>query len=205
MQLYLTPLSHFARKVRILLDSYPIPYEVIDLGNIIEPVDPHFGGNPLSRVPVLKNGEDWLIDSDHIAEYIVSKFDPSDRFRVRCRSLMEYNIRAVLNGIMAEEVTHLIATRMGVPTQELQFFQDALDSIHQGLLWLEKNSGAFDRENPGYQEFHLVCALEHLHRFDFISTDFKNSKLKDLNEVASKVALLPAVKPTSPWVLRPKK
>lgn len=46
MKLYGTPLSHFARKVRILLDLYQVPYDFVDVGNVAEGDQTTFAGNP---------------------------------------------------------------------------------------------------------------------------------------------------------------
>ena len=35
LKLYTTPLSHFARKARLLLDLYQIPYEAVDAGSVV--------------------------------------------------------------------------------------------------------------------------------------------------------------------------
>ncbi len=200
MQLYLTPLSHFSRKVRILLDLYEIPYDPVEIGNIAQPDLFNFGGNPLDRIPVLQDGKDWLIESDHIAEYLVNRFDASDRYSVHCSTLLEQNIRAILNGIMTEEVTYLIAGRMDVPVEQYRFFKDAMNSIQQGISWLETNAVAFNQERPGYREFHLVCALEHLSYFNYISVDCEK-----LSTIVKVVGENPIVRRSSPWVLRPKK
>ncbi|MFL5813022.1 MAG: glutathione S-transferase N-terminal domain-containing protein, partial [Bdellovibrionia bacterium] len=137
MKLYTSLLSHFARKARILLDSYSIPYEIIDVGNVAEGEAEKFGNNPLLRVPVLVDGETWMIDSDHIAQYIVRKHDPTDQYQVLTHDTNDLNVRAVLNGIMSEEVTVIIARRLSVPTDQYSFFDDALDAIKNGLAWLE--------------------------------------------------------------------
>ncbi len=198
MKLYATPLSHFSRKVRILLDFYGTPYEFVDVGNVAEGPAQKFGNNPLCRVPVLVDGSLWMIDSDHIAEYIARKFDPKDRYRVRAREVRDLNIRAMLNGIMAEEVTLIIARRTGVPTEQYRFFEDALDVIGQGLAWLEDNAECFDPANPGFREFHLVCAWEHLAYYGLMPLRYEK-----LRAVVEKVAALPMVRRTAPEVLRP--
>jgi glutathione S-transferase len=199
MKLYATPLSHFSRKIRILLDLYGARYDVIDVGNVAEGAPEKFGNNPLCRVPVLVDEEEWIIDSDRIAEIVARKFDPEDQYKVQARSIADANIREVLNGIMAEEVTVIIARRTGVPTDQYRFFQDALETIDQGLAWLEKNADQFDSMDPGFKEFHLVCAWEHLAYYDLLPLHFER-----LKKVVERVAANPVVRQSSPWVLKPK-
>lgn len=75
MQLFATPLSHFSRKVRLLLDHYDIEYEFVDVGNVANAELSVFDGNPLMRVPVLKDGALWLIESDHIEFHLVCMWE----------------------------------------------------------------------------------------------------------------------------------
>lgn len=199
MNLYATPLSHFSRKIRILLDLYAVPYEVIDIGNVAEGPIEKFGNNPLARVPVLVDGSDWMIESDSIAEYIVRKVDPEDRYRVLSRDVPTLNIRAVLNGIMDEEVMVIIARRTHVPTEQYTFFTDALETIQNGLAWLENYSDRFSVLTPGYPEFHLVCVWEHLAYYDLVSLNYEK-----LKKTVEQIAMLPTIQRSSPWVLKPK-
>src|SRR4051794_10990584 len=104
MQLLATRLSHYSRKLRILLDHYGLAYELVDVGNVASPDLGQFDGNPLMKVPVLRDQGRWLIESDHIAAYLARTYDPSDRYEVLTTDLATLNARAVLNGIMAEEV-----------------------------------------------------------------------------------------------------
>lgn len=198
MKLYATPLSHFSRKVRILLDLHSVPYEFIDVGNVAEGSLETFIGNPLLKVPVLDDQGTWLIESDHIAEYVTDKFDSKDSFKVRAKDVQALNTRAVLNGIMSEEVKIILAKRTGVPTGDYVFFDNAFEAIHNGLQWLESN-GNFDRESPGYKEFHLTCVFEHLAYYDLLPLNFRT-----LRSTVDAVLKNPKVKQTSPFVLKPK-
>lgn len=199
MKLYATPLSHFSRKVRILLDLYSLPYEFIDVGNVAEGPREKFAGNPLSSVPVLVDGDDWVIDSDQIAEYLVTRFDSSDRYRVVSRSLFDRNVRSVLNGIMSDEVTVILARRTGVPTEQYSYFSDALEAIGDGLSWLEARAADFSPDRPGYREFHLVCAWEHISHYDLVPLAFPK-----LKSIVTRVLEAEKVRQTSPFILKPR-
>ncbi len=161
MKLYYTPKSHFARKVRILLDALNIKAELIDAGNVADAPLNLFANNPLMKVPALVDDQQVLFDSDHIAQYLVQKYDPDDRFNVMITAPELMNARAVLNGIMSAEVELVLAERTGIDTTRYPRFQRHRDAIKQGLDWLESNWGNIPAE-PSYLNFHLVCMWEHL-------------------------------------------
>src|SRR5262245_24148274 len=49
--LYLTPLSHFSRKVRIVLRELDLSYDESYVPNLLSADPADFGGNPILRVP----------------------------------------------------------------------------------------------------------------------------------------------------------
>jgi uncharacterized protein (TIGR00369 family) len=199
MKLYGTLLSHFARKPRILLDLYSVDYEFVDIGNIVESPKENFGGNPLARVPVLADGDEWLIDSDQIAEYIVSKVDPDDRYQVLHPGTPDRNVRTVLNGIMSEEVTIIVAQRTGVPIERFRFFDDSREAIQDGLAWLEARWTDQPAKELTYLEIHLACLWEHLDYLRLIPLEFPR-----LKSVVERVLAHPKIRATSPYVSRPR-
>ena len=158
IKLIATPLSHYGRKVRILLDLYALPYEFVDVGNIaaLTKTQQSIGNNPMMKVPVMQYGDDWLIESDHIASHIVRKHDKDDKYEVNSHSVFDLNLRAMLNGIMAEEVKVIVATRQNVPTEQFEYFHKAQEAVGNGLNWLESQHAQFDAKSPKYREFHLV-------------------------------------------------
>ena len=114
LQLHGTPLSHFTRKVRILLAELGVAYDFVRAPSVLATTPAAYGDNPLMRVPTLVHDDVALIDSDHIARYLVAQFDPRDRFRVDTRDAAELNRLAVVNGIMANEVVLILAKRGGL-------------------------------------------------------------------------------------------
>src|SRR5262245_9398554 len=100
-QLYGTPLSHFTRKVRILLHELGVTFDFVRTPNLLEASAQGYGSNPLLRIPTLVHAGATVIESDHIARYLVEAFDPADRFAVRTPGVACMNRLAVLNGIMA--------------------------------------------------------------------------------------------------------
>jgi glutathione S-transferase len=171
LKLYATPLSHFSRKVRILLDCYEAEYELLDVGNVADSDPAAFAHNPLMQVPVLEWDDAWLVDSDAIARYASERLDSADRYRVRVESPEVLNARALMNGVMAAEVTVLLAERTGLVTAGLPFFDKARKVIEGSLGWLEARAGNFQPKAPGYLEFHLVCMWEHLDHYQTVPLD----------------------------------
>lgn len=196
MKLYATPRSHFARKVRIVLEHYQIPFEFIDIGNVIQTDPSAFGKNPMMKVPTLVDGDNWLIESDHIVQYIVNKHDPSDKLGVHMNSVLEMNIRAVLNEIMQEEVKIVLGKRTQIPIEKYSFFDKALMAIKNGLQWLEENYSASSGELK-YRDIHLVCLWEHLGYNEITSLE---GYPKLANVVKEKLEIA-ALKKSSPYLI----
>ena len=193
MKLYATPLSHFARKVRVLLELYAIPYDMINAGNMAEIDMQEQGQNPLMQVPVLIDGDTWLIHSDHIAEYIVRQIDAEDQYKVLITESFHLNTRAIMNGIMDNEVKLVLGERTGIPIEQYVFFDKAKQSIHNALAWLEHNADRFSTENLTYQEIHLICLWQHLAHYNLVSLDYPH-----LAQIVSSHAGLPQLKKTAP-------
>lgn len=200
MKLYATPLSHYSRKVRLVLDYLRIPYESIDVGNVAEGTMEKFGRNPLSRIPVLEEGENWLIESDHIAAYLVRKFDPKDSLGVLTSDPFELNARAVLNGIMAEEVCVILAKRMAVPIEKFAFFDRSFTAVENGFAWLEDNGSRFRSQHPRYLDLHLLCLWEHIEYYNLVPL----GAYRSLREVTVNLAASPWIRKSAPYVLKPK-
>ena len=140
MKLCYTPRSHFSRKVRILLDAWGIAVDLIDAGNVAESNADAFADNPLLRVPALVDEDTWIVDSDHIARYLTVRHDPDDRFSVLADDVNTLNLRAIMNGVMANEVEVILAQRTGIDIGAHQRFAKLTQAIVNGLDWLEANA-----------------------------------------------------------------
>jgi glutathione S-transferase len=160
---------------------------------VASPEPAQFDGNPLMRVPVLKDQGRWLIESDHIAAYLVRAHDPTDRYEVLTTDAAVLNARAVLNGVMADEVKVILAERTGLDTKPHAFFQKARASIDQGLRWLEAQAASFRPEQPRYLDFHLVCLWDHLKHYKLVQLDYP-----DLESVVTKLSAHEAIRRTAP-------
>ena len=193
MKLLATPKSHFSRKIRLLLDHLKLPYELVDVGDVSSPDSSLFDGNPAMGVPVLEDGDIWMVESDHIASYLVRTYDPHDRFDVLTDSVELLNLRAVMNNIMANEVKLILAERGGLDPGPHAYFQKALKSIELGLSWLEARSSLLKSENPGYAEFHFICLWEHLELYQLTELNYPK-----LRETAVQLAQLPTVRKSTP-------
>ena len=162
MKLYGTARSHFTRKVRLLLDHLDVDYVFLDIGNVADRDPAQFRGNPLMSVPVLEDRDVWLIDSDHIAQYISSIHDAQNGYGVFESDRDKLNARAVMNGVMANEVKLVLSKRTGLTPDGLYFFDKARAAIEQALAWLEARASMFDADHPTYAEFHFISMWEHL-------------------------------------------
>lgn len=185
MKLYYTPKSHFARKVRILMDAWGIELELIDVGDVAD--SESFGDNPLMKVPALVDGKACVVDSDNIAQYLTRKFDKQDKYGVLTTDVHILNTRAIMNGIMAAEVELLLAKRTGIDTSKYKRFDKMTDSINSGLTWLEQNESIFSFK-PTYLSFHLVCMWDHLALYTTV--DLNYPKLQDLVNQMSKLSFV---------------
>src|SRR3954470_4779566 len=162
MKLLGTPLSHFTRKVRILAAELAIPLEWVPTPGVMATTPEAYGDNPLMRIPTLVDGETTVIDSDHIARYLVGRFDPDDRLGVRSEEVADMNRLAVTSGVMANEVVLILAKRGGLADIEgVVYFQKLTAAIDRGLAWLdqcvEPDAAGFD-----YRDIALVCMWQHL-------------------------------------------
>ena len=161
-RLYGTPLSHFTRKLRILLAELNVDVEFVRVPGVLTTSAVAYGDNPLMRVPTLVHGDDTLIDSDHIARYLVGRYDPGDRFGVRSEVVRDLNLLAVINGIMANEVVLILAERGGLSgLGDLVYFRKLMTAIDSGLSWLE---GLTDPEEDSflYRDMALICMWQHV-------------------------------------------
>ena len=77
-KLMLKPLSHFSRKVRIVLEELDLAYSPEYAPDLLSSDPAQFGGNPILRVPVLQDGSDWIVESDAIVRFVLEKYGPGD-------------------------------------------------------------------------------------------------------------------------------
>ena len=167
-QLYGTPLSHFTRKIRILLHELGVGFEFVRTPNLLEASAASYGANPLMRIPTLVHGGTTVIESDHIARYLVERYDPADRFAVRTPSVAAMNRLAVVNGIMSHEVTLILARRGGLEDLEsVAYFRKLFGSIASGLAWLDRE---VDPEADGfdYADIVTLCLWDHITHYQLV-------------------------------------
>jgi glutathione S-transferase len=171
VQLYGTPASHFTRKLRILLAELDVPFEFVRTPSVLAPTADAYGNNPLMRVPTLVDGDLTLIESDHIARYVVDKHDPNDRFGVLSVEPRTLNRIAITNGIMANEVVLILAKRGGLEAIDgVAYFRKLRSTIDDGLAWLDGN---VDVEEPGldYADMVMISMWQHALHYGFASAD----------------------------------
>jgi glutathione S-transferase len=193
LKLHGTPLSHFTRKIRILLGELGVQHEMVWLPTVMAASPGAFADNPLMRVPTLLDGDRMLIESDHIARYIVGRYDPSDWFGVKTDDPHAMNMLAVTNGIMANEVVLILAKRGGLEDIDgVAYFRKLKAAIEQGLDWLETK---IQIDAPmSYADITLVCMWDHLRHYKLVPVD----RYTRIAERAAKWATRPAVASTTP-------
>lgn len=196
-RLFGTPLSHFTRKIRILFAELEVPFEFVRVTSVLVPDAADYGGNPLKRVPTLVRGADTVIESDHIARYVVGHYDPADRLGVRCERVHDLNRLAVVNGIMHNEVTLILAKRAGGGDIDgLAYFTKLHAAIGAGLAWLDARTDP-DEPGFGYGDLVTICMWQHLAHYALV---------RDLDRyprIAARVARFaerPSVASTTPEV-----
>lgn len=162
LQLHGTPLSHFTRKIRILLAELGVAHDFVRVSSLLAASPAAYGDNPLMRVPTLVHGDVMLIESDHIARYLVATFDPRDRFGVESGRPDDLNRLAVVNGIMANEVVLILAKRGGLAeVDQVAYFRKLASAIDAGLAWLDAHVSS-DLDRFDYADIAAICMWQHL-------------------------------------------
>ena len=161
-RLFGTPLSHFTRKLRILLVELGVEFDFVPAPGVMGTDTAGYGDNPLMRVPTLVHGGETLVESDHIARYLVRAYDPDDRLGVRSERVADLNRLAMANGVMANEVVLILAKRGGLADiEQVVYFQKLALGIANGLAWLDAHT---DADAPGfdYRDIATICMWQHV-------------------------------------------
>jgi glutathione S-transferase len=195
LKLYGTPRSHFTRKIRILLLELGLDFELVEVAGLLGGAATTYGDNPLMRVPALVDGDQLVIDSDHIARYIVERYDPDDRFRVRSESVADGNRLAVINGIMANEVVLILTKRGGLDDLSgSSYFSKLVTAIEHALAWIDRETDP-DPNQFDYRDIALVCMWQHVRYYQLVGD------LEQHQRIAARVASFaarPSVASTAP-------
>jgi glutathione S-transferase len=163
--LYLTPLSHFSRKVRIVLRELGLACEESYVPNLLSADPAEFGGNPILRVPVLRDGPHWVIESDQIVRHLLEAYDDSsDRFAFFSMSTAQRNALSIVSAIMGAEVELLLSKRSGLAEDAGGLYlRRYREIIAHGLAWLERNAAMIWPEAEfSYLDIALLCMWDHL-------------------------------------------
>ena len=143
------------------------------------------------------DGSNTVIESDHIARYLVGKYDPVDRFAVRSENVDDMNRLAVVNGIMANEVVLILAQRGGVAELgSVAYFRKLGAAIDHALAWLDADTDP-DVEAFDYGDIATICMWQHVVHYDMVR------RLDAYPRIAARVARFtdrPSVAATTPEV-----
>ena len=146
-------------------------------------------------MPTLEHRGERLIESDHIARYVVATWDPADRLGVTSGRIDELNRLAVTSGIMANEVVLILAKRGGVADLDaVAYFRKLRSAIDGGLAWLDAHTDP-DRDGFDYRDVALVCMWQHVAHYALVPDLARHARL------AARVARLaarPSVAATTP-------
>ncbi|HET9620301.1 MAG TPA: glutathione S-transferase family protein [Kofleriaceae bacterium] len=177
LQLIGTPLSHFTRKVRILLAELGVAHDFVRAPGVMGTATAPYGDHPLLRVPTLIDGAQTVIESDHIARYVVAHHDPDDRFGVRSEAVADLNWLAVVNGVMDNEVVWVLAGRGGLANlEEIVYFRKLMTAIEGGLAWLDRTVDV-ERARFDYGDIALICMWQHLAHYKLVPTLDRHARL----------------------------
>ena len=174
LQLYGTPLSHFTRKIRILLAELGVAFDFVRTPGVLGTAPAAYGNNPLLRVPTLVDGGVTILESDHIARYLVGKCDPADRLGVRSERAEDLNRLAVVSGIMNDEVVLILAKRGGLADVDgVAYFTKLRTAIDGGLAWLDREGPPAQEGGHGdadftYGDIATVCMWQHLRHYALV-------------------------------------
>ncbi|BBM87170.1 glutathione S-transferase family protein [Candidatus Uabimicrobium amorphum] len=195
MRLYGTPLSHFTRKIRILLLELEVHFEFVDIGNVGDNNIEVFSGNPLMRVPILEDNHCKLFESDNIARHIVKNYASEDQFGVCNCDPQVLNILAVISGVMEAEVRLILAERGGMKDiYQHHFFQKTRDVAINGLEWLARQDKFINKQDLCYGHIASVCMWDHLSHYNlFDLTPY--APLKQLSEKWNKKSSFMTTRP----------
>ena len=163
--LYLTPQSHFSRKVRIVVRELSVECEESFVPNLLSSDPADFGGNPILRVPVLRDGARWVIESDQIVRHLLETCDrDNDRFWFFSMNAEQRNALSILSAIMGAEVELILSRRSGLVSEAgALYFGRYRSVIGHGLAWIEANGAAVWPEAEfSYLDIALVCMWDHL-------------------------------------------
>lgn len=191
MQLHGTPLSHFTRKIRILLAELGVAYDRVWSPGVMGVDARSYGDNPMLRVPVLVDGDLVLHDSEHIARYLVRHGDP---LGVNSVAVADLNQLAVANAIMANEVVLILAERGGLKDLSSSYFAKLRTAIADGLAWLDRT---VDGDAFTWKEIATICMWDHVAHYGLVPLGYPR-----LAAHVAQFAARPSVASTTPAALQ---
>lgn len=167
LKLYATPLSHFARKIRILLRELGLEFELEYVDDLLSSDPADFGGNPILRIPTLVDGDQWVVESDRIAQYLAERYDPQDRFQVLGMDVQQRNALSMIHAAMIAEVEIILSQRSGIEEiGRFDYFRRHYVVIDRCLAWLEEEGAqAWPQVDCSYLDIALTCMWDHLQHY----------------------------------------
>ena len=141
MKLFITPVSPYARKARIVLAEKRIDCEIIEVPSLSAADSPVPAYNPLGKVPTLVlDDESSLYDSPVIAEYLESK-TPVAHLIPAVHRIDIKRWEALADGICDATVAMVMEKRRAPEMQDAALIERQLLKVTRGLAVIAQDLG----------------------------------------------------------------
>jgi glutathione S-transferase len=154
MQLFGSTTSPYVRRLRIFMQDIPYDFQAVDIFNSRDRAEIQHD-NPTLKIPMLKDGQQTILDSGVIYHYLLQKFE---------RPLLTWDEQNLLTSIDAANdslVQLLILGRSEIDTScDKLYFRIQRERLDLVFAHLNEhaNEGAFDEWN--YLSISLFCLLD---------------------------------------------
>lgn len=152
MKLYGSKTSPFVRKVRIALEEIPYEFVSVDLFN---PTDRKSFAKitPIMKIPVLKDDDTNIYDSDNILRYL------NNKYWKRPYCLKAENHQILIHEANLTSIELFLMERSGISIEDNNLYLETRKSrVRDILAFLEDNHSDF--HNWGNKEIALYCFLD---------------------------------------------
>lgn len=212
-KLYMTPISPFGRKVRIVLIEKRLDFERDEVRGM-RPVQAIAALNPALTIPVLVDGDLTLFDSSVIVEYLFETYPnagpdmspPLVRAQVRPdQRWHDHKVLGITKVLMETAATMLIFRGVGLGPEQNAYLERHQKRLASCLDWLEEQATPAGFA-PGWfspMDIGLICALglidvANKHRFEKDKPMVNWRGRPNLEHVVQIFSDRPSVQDTSP-------
>jgi glutathione S-transferase len=206
-QLYFSPNSPYARKVRIVLAEKGLAYEA-KLLDPHEAIDALGRLNPNLRVPVLADGDRTLFESNVIVDYLLRTYPATPQSPIKPtlasavtredRHWDDLQVLVAIETLLDTGINLFQLSKDGLKPDQAPYLKKELMRTQTCLDWLESHCTAegFVPGQFSVQDLNLVCALTWA---DF-RKPFSWKGRKNLERVVEAYSERPSIKTTRPGI-----